>query len=88
MTASGHGDLLNEQGNANAVDTTGSGPKTATGHVESDPGESSSGPRTVTALPKSESEPDATGSGPKTATAHGRTATETRPSADTLDRER
>ena len=77
MTASGHGDLPDKQGNASAVDATGSSLKTATGHVESDPGES-------------ESEPDATGIGPKTTTGHAvtarwRTATETRPAADALD---
>ena len=91
MTASGHGDLPDEQGNARAVDATGSGPKTTTGHVESNPGKSGSGPRTATALPESESEPNATGSGLKTATGHavtarGRTATKTRPGAEALDR--
>ena len=86
VTASGHGDLPDEQGNTSAVDATGSGPKTATDHVESNPGESGSGPRTAAALPESESEPVATGSSPKTATTHERTATETRPAADALDR--
>ena len=92
MTASGHSDLPNEQGNASTDDATCSGLKTAIGHCESNPGVSGSGPRTVTALPESESEPDATGSSPKTATGHTatarrRTATETRPAADALDRE-
>ena len=35
MTASGHGELPGEQGNANAVDRIGSGQKTAIGPVES-----------------------------------------------------
>ena len=81
MTTSGHGDLPDEQGNATAVDATSSSPKTATDHVES-----GSGPRTATVLPESESKPDTTGSSPKTATAPGRTATETMPAADALDR--
>ena len=91
MTANGHGDLLDEQGIASAVDAIGSSPKTATDHVESDLGETGSDPRIATALPESESERDAIGSSPKTATDHiattrGRTATETRPAANALDR--
>ena len=82
MAANGHGDLPGEQGNANAVD--------ATGHVESGLSKTGIDPRIVTGLPESESESerDATGSGPKTATARGRTAIETRPASDALDRER
>ena len=92
MTANGHGDLLDKQEIASAVDAVGSGPKTATDHVESDPGKTGSNPRIATALPESESEPDAIGSGPKTATDHvatarKRTATEMRTAADSLDRE-
>ena len=90
VTANGHGNLLDEQGIASAVDAIGSSPKTATDHVESDPSETGSDPRIATNLPESESEPNATGSGQKAATdhaatAHGRTATETRPAADALD---
>ena len=54
MAASGHGALPDEQGNASAVDATGSSPKTATDRVESDPGETGSSPRTTTDLPESE----------------------------------
>ena len=100
MTASGHesgeGDRVtasersqrppDEQGIASAVAVTSSGSKTSTGHAKSDPGETGSGPRTATGLAESESEHDATGSGPKIATARGRTATETRPADDVLDR--
>ena len=91
VSANGHSDLLNEQGIANAVDAIGSGPKTATDHVESDLGETGSDLRIATALPESESERDTIGSGPKTAsdhvaTARERTAIETRPAADALDR--
>ena len=90
VTTNGRGDLHGEQGNANAVDTTGSGQKTATGHVESGLGETGIDPRIVTGLPESESEHDATRSGPKTATGHamtarGWTATGTRPASDALD---
>ena len=88
VTASGHGDLPDEQGIANAPAETGSDPKIATGHAESDPDESGSGPKTATDLAEkpSESERDATDSGQKTATARGRTATETSPGDDALDR--
>ena len=68
MTANGHGDLPGEQGNANAVDTTGSGQKIATGHIESGLGETGIDPRIVTGLPESESKRYVTG--PKTATGH------------------
>ena len=34
MTASGHSELPGEQGNAHAVDETGSGQKITTGHVD------------------------------------------------------
>ena len=83
MTANGHGDLPGEQGNSNAVGATGSGQKTATGHVESGLGE--------TGLPESESERNATGSGPKTSTGHvvtarRWTAIEMSPASDALDR--
>ena len=86
MTANGHGDLPGEQGNANAVDATGSGQKAATGHVES-----GIDPRIATGLLESGSECDATGSGPKTVTgnavtARGWTATKTSPASDALDR--
>ena len=47
VTSNGHDDLPDEQGIANAVDTIGSGPKNATGHVES-----CSDPRVVTDLPE------------------------------------
>ena len=88
MTSSGHEsgkgysdvDLPGEQGIANAVDVTGSGHKTATGHVES-----GIDPRIATGLPKSESERDSTGSSPKIATTCRRTATETRTASDALD---
>ena len=81
VTASGHGDLPDEQGIATAPAVTGSSLKNATGHTESD-----SGPKTATDLAEtpSESERDATDSGQKTAISHaatsrGRTATETSP---------
>ena len=83
MTANGHSDLLCEQGNANAVDATGSGQKTATGHVESGLGETGIDPRIVIVLPESESERDATS---HAVTARRWTATETRPASDALDR--
>ena len=87
VTANGHGDLPDEQGNANAPVATGSGQKTATGHSESDPDGIGSDPKTATdhVETPSASEPDGTDSGPKTATAHGKTATETSPADDTLD---
>ena len=44
-TASGHGDLPDEHGNANAPTETDSGQKTATGHAKSGP---SSGHKTAT----------------------------------------
>ena len=89
MTASGH--ESDEQGIANAVNATGSGQKTATGHGESGLGETGIDPRIVTGLPESESERDVTGSGPKTATDRAattrrRTANKTRPASDALDR--
>ena len=88
VTANGHGDLLDKQGIANAVDAIGSGPKTATDHVERDLGETGSDPRIATALPESEREHN--GNGPKTSTDHavtsrGTKVTETRPAADALD---
>ena len=91
MTANGHGDRPDEQGIASAVDTIGSGPKTATDHVERNLGEIGNNPRIATTLPESESERNAIGSGLKTATdpvatARGRTATETRPAANALNR--
>ena len=91
VTANGHGDLPGEQENANAVGATGSGQKTATGHVESGLGETGIDPRIVTGLPESEGERDATGSGPKTATSHamtasGWTAIETSPTSDAPNR--
>ena len=82
MTANGHDNLPGKQGIVNAVDTIGSGQKTATGHVESGLGETG----IVTGLPESESEGDATGSSPKIVTARGRTATETRTASDALNR--
>ena len=92
MTASSHGDLPDEQEIANAPAKTGSEPKIAPGHEDSDPGEISRGPRTGTDLAEtpSESECDATDSGQKTAighamTARGRTATETSPGDDAPD---
>ena len=87
VTASGHGDLPDEQGIANAPET-GSDPKIATGHAESDPDESGSDPKTATDLAEtpSDSERDATDSGQKTATARGRTATKTSPGDDALNR--
>ena len=95
VTASGHGDFPDEQGIANAPSLTGSDPKNVTGHGESDPDESGSGPKTATDLAEtpSESKHNATDSGQKTAightaTARGRTATETSPGDDVLDRER
>ena len=68
----GHGDLPNEQGIANTPAETGSDPKIATDHAESDPDESGSGPKTATDLAEkpSESERDATDSGQKAATSH------------------
>ena len=91
VTANGHDDLPDEQGIASAVDAVGSGPKAATGHVESGLSETGSDPRIVTGLPESESEHDASGSGPKTetdhvATARERTAIEMSPASDALDR--
>ena len=93
MTATGHGDLPDEQGTANAPAETGSGRKTATGHVESDPGEADSGLKTATgpAETTSESKRDGTNSGQKTAidhaaTTHRQTATETSRVDDALDR--
>ena len=91
VTANGHDDLPDEQGNANAVGATGSGQKTATGHIESGLGETGIDPRIVTGLPESEGERDTTGSGPKTATSHavtasGWTAIETSPASDAPDR--
>ena len=64
----------------NAPAETGSGQKTATGHTESDPSETTD-----------ESERDETDSGQKTAighaaTAHGKIATETSHADDALDR--
>ena len=87
MTATGHGDLSNEQGIANALAETGSDPKIATGHVESDPDGSGSGPKTAPdpARTPSESERDVTDSSQKIATARERTATDTSPSDDALD---
>ena len=49
MTVNSHGDLLDEQGIVSAVNAIGSGPKTATDHVESDLGETGSDPRIATA---------------------------------------
>ena len=88
MTANGHDDLPSEQGIASAVDAISSGPKTATGHVESGLGETGSDPRIATGL--RESEHDVIGCGPKTvtdhiATARGGTAIETRPASNALD---
>ena len=93
VAANGHGDLPDEQGNANAPAETGSCRKTATGHAESDPIGIGIDPKIETdhAEKPSASEPDRTDSGPKTATdpsatAHGKTATETSPADDALDR--
>ena len=74
MTASGHGELPGERGNANAVDGIGSGQKIATGHVES-----SINPRIETRLPESESERAGSRINPKI-------ATEKTTTSDTLDR--
>ena len=75
------------RGIANAPAETGSNPKIATGHSESD-----SGPKTTTDLAEklSESERDTTDSGQKTATGHAatarwRTVTEMSPGDDALD---
>ena len=83
VTETGHIDLPDEQGNANAPTKTGSGQKTTTGHTES-----GSGPRTATDLAEttSKSERDETDSGQKTATARGKTATETSHVDNALDR--
>ena len=86
VTADGHDDLPGEQGIANAVDGTGGGQKTSTGHIESGLGETGIDPRIETSLPVSESESNGVGSGPKTATNRGRTATETMTASDALDR--
>ena len=43
VTTSGHDDLPDEQGIANAPAVAGSAPKNATGHAESEPDESGSG---------------------------------------------
>ena len=92
MTVSGHGNLPDEQGIANAPAETGSGQKTATGHAESDPDGIGSGPKTETdyAEKPSASELDGTDNGTKTAidpavTAHGKTAIETSHAHDALD---
>ena len=86
-TTSGHGDLPDEQGIANAPAETSSDQKIAAGHIESDPNEIGSNPRTET---PSESERDVTDSGQKTAIGHAatarwRTVTETSPGDDALD---
>ena len=93
MTANGHSDLPDEQGNANTPVETGSGQKTATSHSESDPDGIGSDPKIETdhAEKPSASEPDGIDSGPNTvtdpaATAHGKTAIETSPADDALDR--
>ena len=52
VTANGHDDLHDEQGIASAVDAIGSGPKNATGHVESGRGKTGSDPRIATDLPE------------------------------------
>ena len=52
VTANGHGNLLDEQGIANAVDAIGSSLKTATDHIKSDLGETGSDPRIATASPR------------------------------------
>ena len=57
MTASGHRNLPGELGNAYADDVTGSGQKTATGHAESDLGETGIDTRIETGLPENESAP-------------------------------
>ena len=68
MTASGHRDLPGELENVYADDVTGSGQKTATGHAESEPGETGIDPRIETGLPENESAHIESGSSQKTAT--------------------
>ena len=92
MTASGHSNLPDKQGNANAPAETGSGPKTVTGHAESDPDGIGSVPKIKTdhAKKPSASEPDGNDSGLKTATnpaatAHGKTTIETSPAHNTVN---
>ena len=105
-TASGHEndkrsrdrELPGERGNGHAIAVIGSGQKTATGHVESSPGEIGIDLRIETGLPESKSACAESGSDPKIATAHGatahgatdrgRTATERMTASDALDRER
>ena len=93
LTATSHGDLPGEHGIANAPAVTGSSPKTAAGHAESDPDGIGSGPKTETdhAKKTSVSELDGIDSCPKTAidpaaTTHGKTAIETSHAHDALDR--
>ena len=70
VTVSGHGDIPDEQRIVNAPVMIGSAPKNTTGHAESDPDKSGSGPKTATDLAEtlSESERAVTDSGQKTAT--------------------
>ena len=79
VTATSHDDLPGEKGTANVRAGTSIGRKTETGHGESGPDETGSGPKTATGRDGK------TGGSERDKTVHGQKATEMSPAYHTLD---